>query len=202
MTRDVQPADPTPLDWAFHFETGRLCLNFVSTVGDRAHLAFDRWRAPPDLARWCVEAELLGEPPAIAAKQLTQARTLREAIYRSLVAVRAERRPTAPDVALINRWAARPPLVPRLTGRGRTVAWDARAPLDAVLATVARDTIDLLAGADLERLRDCAERSCSVIFVDASRPGRRRWCSMERCGNRAKKASFRARHRAATTSAP
>jgi predicted RNA-binding Zn ribbon-like protein len=200
MAQDARPTDPASLDWSFHFETGRLCLNFVATVGDRAHLAFDRWRKPGDFARWCIEAAILREAPAIATEPLKQARALREAIYRGLVAVRAGRRPSVQDIELVNGWAARPPLIPQLTGRGRTVSWGAREPLEAVLASVARDAIDLLSGADLDRLRECAESSCSVIFIDASRPGRRRWCSMERCGNRAKKARFRARHRPETMS--
>jgi predicted RNA-binding Zn ribbon-like protein len=33
------------------------------------------------------------------------------------------------------------------------------------------------------------------MFIDHSRPGRRRWCSMERCGNRAKTARYRQRRR-------
>ncbi|MFG3617196.1 CGNR zinc finger domain-containing protein [Nocardia sp. NPDC047654] len=33
------------------------------------------------------------------------------------------------------------------------------------------------------RIRVCAADDCGLLFVDASRPGRRRWCSMDRCGN-------------------
>lgn len=41
------------------------------------------------------------------------------------------------------------------------------------------------------RLRQCA--GCSCVFYDASRSGRRVWCSMETCGNRAKVNRFRGR---------
>jgi predicted RNA-binding Zn ribbon-like protein len=63
----------------------------------------------------------------------------------------------------------------------------------AALASLARDAIDLLGGPHATRVRECAAEDCALLFVDASRPGRRRWCSMEGCGNRAKTTSYRRR---------
>lgn len=195
MTLTSAPPELPDSDWAFHLETGRSCLNFVATVGNRGGPAFDRWRDAAALARWCVEAGLLPAPPAVRPRQLEQARALREAIYRTIAAVRAGRRPRSLDIEDINVWAALQALAPRLDGSGRAVTWIVSDPVEAVLATIARDAIDLLSGPDLERMRECAESTCSVLFVDASRPGRRRWCSMTRCGNKVKKAAFRKRHR-------
>ena len=56
----------------------------------------------------------------------------------------------------------------------------------AGLSSIARDAIDLLAGPLGHRIRVCAAEDCAFLFVDASRPGTRRWCSMQRCGNLAK----------------
>ena len=53
--------------------------------------------------------------------------------------------------------------------------------------------IELLSGPLAERFRECASDNCPLVFVDASRPGSRRWCSMERCGNRNKIRAHRAR---------
>ncbi|HIC14689.1 MAG TPA: CGNR zinc finger domain-containing protein, partial [Gemmatimonadetes bacterium] len=36
------------------------------------------------------------------------------------------------------------------------------------------------------RIRQCASEDCIYWFLDTSKSGRRRWCSMARCGNRAK----------------
>jgi len=55
-----------------------------------------------------------------------------------------------------------------------------------VQAAPARELIDLLAGPDLLRLRECSDPPCRMLFVDTFRGGQRRWCSMSRCGNRAK----------------
>jgi predicted RNA-binding Zn ribbon-like protein len=43
-----------------------------------------------------------------------------------------------------------------------------------------------LAGPRLDRVRRCANPECGWLFLDDSRAGKRRWCSMSSCGNRAK----------------
>ena len=52
-----------------------------------------------------------------------------------------------------------------------------------------------IASGDTDRLRVCANDQCRWIFYDSSRTGRRRWCDMATCGNRAKAARHRARQR-------
>jgi predicted RNA-binding Zn ribbon-like protein len=47
-----------------------------------------------------------------------------------------------------------------------------------------------------ERVRGCANPDCILWFLDTSRPGTRRWCSMASCGNRDKALRHgRVRHR-------
>lgn len=195
-------ADIAPADWAFHVDTGRACLNFIATVGDRGRLAFDRWRRSGDLARWCVEAGLLAESPSIHLRQLETARALREAIYRTVMAVRGGKRPRRADVEVINRWAAQPLPAPQLGDNGREIIVRFGKPLEAVLAMVARDAIELVSSPAIDKVRQCGETSCSVLFVDTSRPGKRRWCSMSRCGNRMKKVAYRQRLRREQTAEP
>ena len=68
-------------------------------------------------------------------------------------------------------------------------------PLDNALAGVAEPLIAVVAAGDTDRLRICANNGCRWVFHDTSRTGRRRWCSMASCGNRAKAARHRARKR-------
>jgi predicted RNA-binding Zn ribbon-like protein len=70
-------------------------------------------------------------------------------------------------------------------------------PLDDALAAVAEPLVAVIAAGATRRLRICANDGCRWVFEDASRTGRRRWCSMASCGNRAKAARHRARRRAA-----
>lgn len=50
---------------------------------------------------------------------------------------------------------------------------------------------ELLTGGEAGRVVACPGRHCGWLFVNAS--GRRRWCQMAVCGNRAKQASFLSR---------
>jgi len=84
--------------------------------------------------------------------------------------------------------------------RGR-LQWIARPAADATLV----DQLALLAGIGVlgalralgsERFRDCASDTCSGVFIDTSRPGRRRYCMPDLCGNRANVAAYRARQKA------
>lgn len=50
----------------------------------------------------------------------------------------------------------------------------------------ARAYLDLIGAAPAERIRHCVGTGCVLWFLDTSRNGARRWCSMAGCGNRAK----------------
>jgi predicted RNA-binding Zn ribbon-like protein len=47
------------------------------------------------------------------------------------------------------------------------------------------------------RFKACRGDDCRWVFLDGSRNTSRRWCDMANCGNRAKVATFRDRHRSA-----
>jgi predicted RNA-binding Zn ribbon-like protein len=179
----------------FHFKSGRLCLDLVATVGERWRRSFERLRTPEDLGRWLVEESLVTSTPPVERGDLEDARRLRESIYR-MARLAGKGRPRPRDVRELNRHAARPPLAPRLADNGRTVSWVADRPVPAALATIARDAADLLSGPLAARVRECAAPDCALLFVDMSRPGRRRWCAMDACGNRTKTASYRRRRSA------
>ena len=184
-----------PSDYDFRFESGRICLDFAATRASRHADALERWRDAADLGRWLAASGLASRAPGLGEADLATARALREAIYRTVSARRLGAPPAAADVRLINAHAADAPLAPRLDPQARTRSLTAGAPFEAALSTIARDAVDLVTGPGLGRVRECDEHTCSILFVDTSRPGKRRWCSMNRCGNRIKKAAFRARHR-------
>ncbi|WP_405865437.1 CGNR zinc finger domain-containing protein [Streptomyces sp. NBC_00005] len=195
MTGTSVPSDPA---LAFPFIGGRPCLDFVATLGRRHSTApLERLPDPAALARWFTEAELTadGEPVRVTARDLAAARVLREALYGVVRATMAGQEPEAADVEQINGAAARPDLAPQLG----PVHWTARQAARAALATVARDAVLLVRSPLLGRVKECENPDCSLLFLDDSQARRRRWCSMERCGNLAKVAGYRSRSRAATT---
>ncbi|MFJ2022858.1 CGNR zinc finger domain-containing protein [Streptomyces sp. NPDC087897] len=132
----------------------------------------------------------------VSAAEVAGARALRDALWRLTEARAGGARPDPDDLATLNDAAAHPPLTPRLTADG-TWAWAPGGTGAGLLSTVARDAVDLFTGAYAHRIRVCGAHDCRLLFVDTSRPGRRRWCSMERCGNRHKVRAHRARLTAA-----
>lgn len=181
----------------FPFRSGRLCLDFSATLGGRYRGGLERLASTEDLRRWLQASGLSPRPSTVSPVsegELESARELREAIY-GLAHPNTKPRPG--DVALVNRWAGLPSLAPRLAADG-TVSF--HGSVEAALSTLARDAIDLLTGPSARRVRECARPDCSLLFVDLSRPGRRRWCSMERCGNQRKTAAYRSRKKKARRS--
>ncbi len=184
--------DLPPEELDFHFLAGRLCLDLVATVGERWRRAFERMPQPADLDRWLARSSLGLEGVAATAVDLDDAHRLREAIDRAARGLPRGRSPDAADLAIVNDIATRPALAPQLVPGGG-IAWAEPVSAPAALATVARDAVALLGGPDAGRVRECARDDCALLFVDASRPGTRRWCSMQGCGNRTKTASYRRR---------
>lgn len=197
-TRHAMP-EPTRRSMRFLFISGRLCLDFVHTGGEDEREDFEVWHAPDDLAEWLAESPLRLSGVAISAADLRVARALREAIWHSAIACLDGREPLAQWVQVINGMARQPDLVPQLDAQGQPSVWHLPHTVSAVLSTIARDAIALFSGAEARLIRQCANPGCLLLFVDASRPGKRRWCSMERCGNRAKVAHYRRQRSAGTT---
>ncbi|CAM5478154.1 hypothetical protein STENM327S_08341 [Streptomyces tendae] len=101
--------------------------------------------------------------------------------------------PSAPPT-----WTSSTPPRPRprsspASNRTARAGWAPGATGPRLLSTVARDAIELLTGPHADRVRECGAHNCYLLFVDTSRPGRRRWCAMEHCGNREKVRAHRAR---------
>ena len=155
---------------------------------------FETLHEPADLAEWLAQPPLAAVMTVpVTARELAAAKALRQAIWDAAHA-RAARRPLpAEAVATINRAAAAAPLVPELAADGTTAGWAPPVRATQALSTLAREMIELLSGPLSGRIRECASDDCPLVFVDSSRPGARRWCAMERCGNRHKLRALRAR---------
>ena len=124
-------------------------------------------------------------------RDLTDALALRAAIER-MAAAAADRQPLDPDdVDTVNLFAATPDVPPALAG-GRRQAGAGRLRTGQALSSLARDAIAILS-VEPERIRRCDADDCRRVFRDESRTANRRWCSMQRCGNRAKVRAHRAR---------
>jgi predicted RNA-binding Zn ribbon-like protein len=133
----------------------------------------------------------LAAEPAPADDDLAAPHPLRAEVVRIAAAAARGTTPHPADIGLVNEMAAHAPLVRALRREGGTTV--VAPTVAATLATLARDAVDLFGGPLARRVRICAADNCGLLLVDTSRPGTRRWCSMERCGNRAKVRRHRTR---------
>lgn len=161
-----------------------LCLDFANTRYWRGQdTPTETLKEPADLGAW------LKTPKPPPQKEFEQALALRETIHRLFDALAQGKAAGGRDFEDLNAaLSAAPPR--RMLRRGKDgYDWD----LDmksgtalALLAPVLWSAGDLLASAKLAKVRRCANPECLYLFIDESRAGRRRWCTMSSCGNRAK----------------
>ena len=197
----------------------RLCLDFANTVeGPISQHPAEFLRSYADLARWGWHVGVLAEAeagqlaaeaerhPADAAQVFGRALELRDAIYRVFRAVARGEAPPQPELDLVREEyltaLGRARLVAREGGYGW--AWDDDpGALDRVLWPVARSAVELLTSAELGRVKECpGAGDCGWLFLDTTKNGTRRWCSMEGCGSRIKMRRQYARRRAARSGEP
>ena len=167
-----------------------LCLEFANTRYWRGQeTPTETLNAPEDLAAWTTANEglKLAKPPA--RREFERALEVRELIHRLFDAHAQVKTPAARDVEALNEALSEAPARTTLKRERGSYAWDVdmrSGTALALLAPVLWTAGDLLAGARLDRVRRCANPECGWLFLDDSRAGKRRWCSMQSCGNRAK----------------
>jgi len=186
-----------------------VCLGFANTLYWRGsatptetlHRARDLldWAekeggADPALARACAGA---WESEKEADQAFETALGLRETIYRLFAGVADSGKPPAEEVARLNTGLGMVPARARLTQLGAGAAWqfEASPTVLSLLAPVLWSAGDLLTSARLGQVRACDNPQCRFLFLDDSKAGTRRWCSMSSCGNRAKAHRHYLRHR-------
>lgn len=161
-----------------------LCLEFANTRYWRGqNPPTETLNMPADLAGWAKA------PKVPAQKEFEQALALRETIHRLFDTVAQGKTPAGGDFEVLNAALAAAPARTTLKRGKDSFDWD----LDmksgtalALLAPVLWSAGDLLASEKLGKVRRCANPECLYLFLDESRAGKRRWCTMSSCGNRAK----------------
>ncbi|KQQ06315.1 MULTISPECIES: CGNR zinc finger domain-containing protein [unclassified Rathayibacter] len=169
------------------FDSGSLALDFAYT-GTMRGAPGERLDSDAALTAWLRERfEGVGD-----AGRLDDALMLRGAVARLLIAAEASDEAPPADIDVVNLFAAMPDIPPSLPGGSRQAGRASAAGRQA-LSSIARDAVGLLGGEGSGRLRRCDAEDCRMLYLDTSRAGSRRWCSMQRCGNRAKVRAHRSR---------
>ncbi|MET8032120.1 CGNR zinc finger domain-containing protein [Streptomyces sp. NPDC005345] len=172
-----------------------LATSFTGTLSERHGNTVERIPAPHRLVDW-LEANGLAVDSCTAA-QLDLARELRESIHAAATAAARQDALPASAVHVINDCSAQGRAAAILTPEGRR-RWRLSSPscVEDALGVIAADAIGIIAGERDGRLALCASPTCRAAFFDTSQSRTRKWCDMNTCGNRQKKARFQAnRHR-------
>lgn len=179
-------------DFAF---VGRLCLDLTVT-GDMGYgTRFERLINSKEFERWLSISPLRLANIRVGPQDVEDAKKLRGAIWRVVGAVLARVAPAPADVRIINRVGREPALVRELRPGAESMRWR-RPTAAAALATIAQDAIVLLGDSTQRaRIHRCENPRCRTVFYDDSRPGLRRWCAPNRCGDRMRAKLYRDRHR-------
>jgi predicted RNA-binding Zn ribbon-like protein len=181
--------------------SGHPALDFCNTrAGWAAPAVRDYLESYDHLVVWAGSAGLLEQDrvsalraeaasrPRAAAAALAQARATRDELYRVLMGSDAELDAIAAPMRAATRHL-------RLARRGGAIIWeiDPEAGLLSPLLATVWSAGELIVSADRARVEACPGEDCGWLFVNRS--GRRRWCTMSTCGNRAKARRFADRHR-------
>lgn len=181
---------------------GALCLAFVNTAAprrdDRRHKpqvpSVTRLESYSDLVGWVQRMGALGaaegdalhraaaERPAEGAAVLKRALLLRAAGLRTFTALAVTKEPQAQDLEILSDALRARRIVPGPDGFRRD--WGEPEALDRVLWPLAQSAAELLCSDSHRKIRQCATKGCSRLFVYGNR--RRLWCDPNTCGSRAR----------------
>lgn len=176
---------------AFRLANEQLAFRFTATLSDRHGTPVERLPVAERLDEWLSVNDLRMSDTAATEHDLLAAWRLREAIHRAGTAVAHGTAIAEEDVAALNIAVREHVAFPELVdGALSWRAGDSEAVRSA-LGLIARDAVVVLGGEDRSRVKACQNPDCRGLYVDTSQAGGRRWCSMNVCGNQAKKARFR-----------
>jgi predicted RNA-binding Zn ribbon-like protein len=179
-------------------------LDFINTLhieedahDDLAELrAGTEWLAQRGLLHQRRDGRLLGAEDQGINERIRSCRDAMRALFDATVEGRRVSRSILGELNRVLRHRELIELVPSIAG-ARLDHRHVGDPVDDALARLAEVLAREVGTDDTSRLRICANETCRWAFRDSSPTGRRRWCDMASCGNRAKAARHRARVRAA-----
>ncbi|KUN29458.1 hypothetical protein AQJ23_01395 [Streptomyces antibioticus] len=177
-----------------------LATSFTGTLSERHGNAVERIPVPHRLVDWLTVNGLAVDSCTPA--QLDLARELRESIHAAATAAALQATLPVPAVQVINDRSTQGRAAAILTPEGKR-QWrlSSASCVEDALSVIAADAISIIAGERDGRLALCASPTCQAAFFDTSQSRTRKWCDMNTCGNRQKKARFNANQRATLRSA-
>jgi predicted RNA-binding Zn ribbon-like protein len=193
----------------FIFVANLLCLDFVNTEPVVRGERVDLLGSLEDLLSWLEAAEVLPPEPGWRAKRWTRS-VEGDAAFRQAIRLRATLRDAAERLAAgkpvsqetvetVNRILASRPVYTQLIQQGKRFSTRLEPVADTtpvhLLVPVAESAAWLLEHGERSLVRRCENPECVLFFYDTTKNKKRRWCSMDGCGSRAKAMAYYRRKR-------
>lgn len=175
-------------DSPFVFVGNNVAVDFVNTEIVRRGQLVDLIQNNADLVQWAHAADLnldSGVTAADVTKVLEFRRALKGVFAAKIDGLPASRKALAKINQHLANHSTRQVL--RYKKNGYVLqSMQEVVTIPTLLGELAYEAATLLASSRADRLKRCSSPDCVLIFLDTSRSQKRRWCSMETCGNRAK----------------
>ncbi len=177
---------------------GALWINLANTIRMQDKRRTDRLLDPAAEREWLEDNGLSAFAETVPAETAHDLLVeLRELIFRVLADLERNGELSKESLRLLQERAASLTLEMSFNQEEGSLklSYMGKAGPDAVAYPIVRSLADTLATVPADRIRKCEHDDCLLRFVDTSKSGKRRWCSMETCGNRHKAAEFYAKRR-------
>ncbi|MER6598539.1 hypothetical protein C6W96_11210 [Streptomyces sp. CS149] len=167
-----------------------LATSFTGTLSERFGDSVERIPVPRRLIDWLAVYGLGVD--SCTPEQLDLARRLRESIHAAATAAALSETLPAAAVQIIDDRSIEGRAAAILTPEGERRWRLGSASVEDALGVIAADAVDVISGERDGKLALCASATCRAAFFDTSQSRTRKWCDMNTCGNRQKKARFNA----------
>ncbi|MFE6977097.1 CGNR zinc finger domain-containing protein [Streptomyces sp. NPDC057682] len=191
MTHPAAPSTAAASHPMFRLDNEQLAFRFTATLSDRYGAQVERLPDPERLDDWLAANDVVVGSEHATPADLGLARRLREAVHRIGTAIARDEPTAETDRTVLNRLLCDEHLCPELTETGLHWRPVTGHHVRGALSRIAHDAVTLLGGPRRGQVKTCQNSDCQGLYVDTSQGQNRRWCSMNICGNRAKKARFR-----------
>ncbi|MEU4395793.1 CGNR zinc finger domain-containing protein [Kribbella sp. NPDC023855] len=169
-----------------------LATSFTGTLSERHGNAVERIPTPERLVDWLAVNGLAVD--SCTSAHLDLARELRESIHAAATAAAVQGALPVGAVRVLNDCSIQGRAAAVLTPEGSRRWQLSSGSVEDALSVIAADAISIIAGDRDGRLALCASPTCQAAFLDTSQSRTRKWCDMNTCGNRQKKARYNANH--------
>ncbi|GGB67411.1 CGNR zinc finger domain-containing protein [Shewanella inventionis] len=177
-------------DKKFALLGNNLAIDFINTQVIQNGELVDMLGVPADINHW---AQQVGYTLTsdVTINDLATVKILREGLKTLVLAAIEGTNPSKDELVILNYYLEEHRTHQQLeinpeTGELRLAVNNNKAHLSSLLANVAYEGAQLLASSQVSYVKSCSNPECVLLFLDTSRTKRRRWCSMDTCGNRAK----------------